>query len=206
MLVPMVSTVFRGKKKDSIDLMIVTFIALDHLPQYNGELSPAGIRGTLVSMQQLAITFGIMISYWIAYGTNRINKSDGTQSDAAWRIPLLIQLVPALILLVGAFFLPHSPRWLMLRGREEECLATLSRLRDMPPDSVSVRAEFMALQAEQMVEEDEKNERYGKGRSAFYYAAKEYQRLFTTGPLLHRLSLAACAQFLQQWSGINAVI
>lgn len=36
----------------------------------NAELAPAGIRGSLVALQQLAITFGILISYWIGYGTN----------------------------------------------------------------------------------------------------------------------------------------
>ena len=40
------------------------------VPMYNAELAPPGIRGSLVALQQLAITFGILISYWIAYGTN----------------------------------------------------------------------------------------------------------------------------------------
>lgn len=38
--------------------------------RYNAELAPPGIRGSLVALQQLAITFGILISYWIGYGTN----------------------------------------------------------------------------------------------------------------------------------------
>ena len=40
------------------------------VPMFNAELAPPGIRGSLVALQQLAITFGIMISYWIGYGTN----------------------------------------------------------------------------------------------------------------------------------------
>lgn len=40
------------------------------VPMYNAELASAGIRGSLVALQQLAITFGILISYWIGYGTN----------------------------------------------------------------------------------------------------------------------------------------
>lgn len=40
------------------------------VPMYNAELAPPGIRGSLVALQQLAITFGILVSYWIAYGTN----------------------------------------------------------------------------------------------------------------------------------------
>lgn len=40
------------------------------VPMYNAELAPPGIRGSLVALQQWAITFGILISYWIGYGTN----------------------------------------------------------------------------------------------------------------------------------------
>lgn len=73
---------------------------------------------------------GILVSYWIAYGTNYIGGTTyPNQSSAAWRVPLGIQLVPALILCVGVIWLPYSPRWLMLRGREEEALDTLAYLR-----------------------------------------------------------------------------
>jgi len=170
------------------------------VPMYNGELAPPGIRGSLVALQQLAITFGILISYWISYGTNFIG------GEAAWRIPLALQLIPAIVLCGGAFFLPYSPRWLMLRGREEECLMTLANLRDAEPESLLIQSEYMALQAEQLVQEDEKHERYGPGKSEFYYAIRDYKRLLTTKTLLHRLFLGASAQALQQWSGINAVI
>lgn len=40
------------------------------VPMYNAELAPPGIRGSLVALQQLAITLGILVSYWIGYGTN----------------------------------------------------------------------------------------------------------------------------------------
>lgn len=176
------------------------------VPMYNGELAPPGIRGSLVALQQLAITFGILISYWIAFGCAYIGGNGINQKSAAWRIPLALQLIPAIVLCIGAFFLPYSPRWLMLKGREEECLMTLSNLRDMEPDSVNIQAEYMALQAEQLVAEDEKHERYGAGQSEFYYAIQDYKRLLFTKSLLHRLFLGASAQALQQWSGINAII
>jgi MFS family permease len=119
------------------------------VPMLNAELAPASIRGTLVGLQQVAICckyrvrmntshsllltpapVGIMISYWIGYGTNFIGGTTyPEQSSAAWRIPLAIQLVPAIILCVGSWFLPFSPRWLMLVGREEESLAVLAKVR-----------------------------------------------------------------------------
>jgi hypothetical protein len=60
------------------------------VPMFNAELAPPGIRGSLVALQQLAITFGIMVSYWIGYGTNYIggttyDRATGIgQSTAAW--------------------------------------------------------------------------------------------------------------------------
>lgn len=95
------------------------------VPMYNAELAPPGIRGSLVSLQQLAITFGILISYWIAYGTNFIggtkyNSVTHTgQSTTAWRLPLSLQLIPGAALCIGALFLPFSPRWLMLKGMQD---------------------------------------------------------------------------------------
>jgi len=177
------------------------------VPMWNAELAPPGIRGSLVALQQLAITFGILVSYWIAYGTNYIGGTTYPgQSTAAWRVPLGIQMLPAIILMVGAYFLPFSPRWLMLKGREEECLTTLAMLRDRPAENVEVQYEFRALQAERLVEIEAAKERYGVDNVTWKVSFLEYKRLFTTKPLLHRLMLGAAAQGLQQWTGINAII
>ncbi|KAE8542252.1 hypothetical protein D1P53_001738 [Cryptococcus gattii VGV] len=175
------------------------------VPMFNAELAPPGIRGSLVALQQLAITFGIMISYWIGYGTNYIGGTGASQSTAAWRIPLGVQLVPAVILCVGSCFLPFSPRWLMLRGREEECLANLAKLRQSTEDAPEVQYEFRALQAERLVEREAAKERYGQDDVNLRVTLLEYKRLFTTKALLHRLLLGAGCQTLQQWTGMNAI-
>ena len=77
---------------------------------YSAELAPPEVRGSLVALQQFAITFGIMISFWIDYGTNYIGGTGETQSEAAWRLPIALQLVPALVLGSGILFMPFSPR------------------------------------------------------------------------------------------------
>jgi len=74
------------------------------IPMYNSECAPPEVRGGLVALQQLAITTGIMISFWIDYGTNYIGGTGPTQSDAAWLVPLGLQLAPALLLLGGMAF------------------------------------------------------------------------------------------------------
>jgi MFS family permease len=106
-------------------------------------MSPPEVRGSLVALQQLAIVFGIMVSFWIDYGTNYIGGTGETQSEAAWRLPLALQIVPALILGVGTIFLPFSPRWLVSKGREEEALQVLSRTRELPPDNELLNLEFL---------------------------------------------------------------
>ncbi|WVQ78643.1 hypothetical protein IAT38_000730 [Cryptococcus sp. DSM 104549] len=176
------------------------------VPMFNAELAPPGIRGSLVALQQLAITFGILVSYWIGYGTNYIGGTGEGQHAAAWRVPLALQLIPGVILCVGAVFLPFSPRWLMLRGRQEECLETLAKLRSSVPEDPKVQYEFRALQAERLVEIEAAKERYGQETVNFRVTMAEYKRLLTTKPLLHRLMLGAGAQALQQWTGINAII
>ena len=115
------------------------------LTRLSAELAPPEVRGSLVALQQLAITFGIMISFWIDYGTNYIGGVGETQSEAAWRLPIALQLVPALILGIGILFMPFSPRWLVNNSREEEALAVLSRARGLPPNSDLVQIEFLCV-------------------------------------------------------------
>ena len=84
-----------------------------------------------------------MISFWIDYGTNFIGGTGATQSQAAWGIPLALQLVPAIILGVGILFMPFSPRWLVNQERDDEALAVLSKARNQPIDSEMVQIEFL---------------------------------------------------------------
>ncbi|KAF5342615.1 hypothetical protein D9611_001585 [Ephemerocybe angulata] len=115
------------------------------VPLYNAEIAPPEVRGSLVGLQQLAITFGIMVSFWIDYGTNYIGGTDEHQHEAAWRIPLALQLVPAVVLGVGILFMPFSPRWLVNQERDEEALQVLSSARNLPVDHELVRIEFFYL-------------------------------------------------------------
>jgi MFS family permease len=179
------------------------------VPMWNAEVASPGIRGALVALQQLAITFGILVSYWIAYGTNYIGGTSYDpvtrtgQSTAAWRVPLALQIVPGIVLCVGACFLPFSPRWLMLKGREQECLDVLCYLRNGPPDDPAINFEFKSLQAERMAEKIRAQEVHGQADENWRTALSDYRRIFTTKSLLHRLLVGAGAQMLQQWTGIN---
>lgn len=95
---------------------------LSHVvPMYQSEISPPEIRGSLVALQQFAITVGILVSFWLDYGFHFIggvtcmkNAKEGEfdpydipasgcdgQKEITWRVPLALQIVPALILGIG---------------------------------------------------------------------------------------------------------
>jgi MFS family permease len=178
------------------------------VPLYNAELAPPEVRGALVGLQQLAITFGIMVSYWIGYGTNFIGGTGAGQSDAAWLIPICIQLLPSTVLAAGMLmFMPQSPRHLMNKGREEECLQTLARLRNASPDEIRVRIEFLEIKAARDFEVLRAAEQYpqwqdGSFNSNFRIGLADYMSLVTNKALLKRTTIAVLVMVFQQWNGV----
>ncbi|POS86566.1 putative high-affinity glucose transporter [Erysiphe pulchra] len=89
------------------------------VPVYISEIAPPSKRGRLVACQQWAITWGILIMYYIAYGCSFI---DGT---SAFRIPWGLQMLPAIFLFIGMLFLPESPRWLAKNNYWDEATQVL---------------------------------------------------------------------------------
>jgi MFS family permease len=97
-------------------------------PLYISEISPPEDRGTLLVLEEFAIVSGIVIAYWITYGTRYMS------GEWSWRLPFLLQMVLALVLDAGLYWLPFSPRWLMSKGRSDEALQSLTKLRKLPAD------------------------------------------------------------------------
>jgi sugar porter (SP) family MFS transporter len=88
-------------------------------PLFLAEMSPARIRGALVSLNQLAITIGIAVAYFIDYEL---------AASQNWRWMFMTAVFPALILILGMIFLPESPRWLARAGHRERALEGFHRL------------------------------------------------------------------------------
>ena len=168
------------------------------------------MRGFLVALQQLSTTLGIMISYWIGYGTNYIGGTGQGQSDWAWRTPLLIQGIPAIILALGVVFvLPFSPRMLVNRGRDDEALKVLTRLRNLPQDDILLRYEFLEMKAEVLFEQRLFAARFphlGEGNSVWRREFAQYTNIFRTKDNFKRVAIAGLIMFFQQWSGIDSII
>ncbi len=88
-------------------------------PLYLAEMSPAKIRGALVSLNQLAITVGIGVAYFVDFSL---------AASRNWRWMFMTAFFPALVLIIGMLFLPESPRWLARRGLRQRALDGFHRL------------------------------------------------------------------------------
>jgi sugar porter (SP) family MFS transporter len=181
------------------------------IPIYNSEVAPPEVRGALVATQQLAITFGIMVSFWIDYGTNYIGGTGDGQTDAAWLVPTCLQLAPALLLLVGMIFMPFSPRWLVHHGREEEARKVLADLRGLDADHELIEIEFLEIKAQSLFEKRSIAEMFPQLReptawNTFKLQFVAIRKLFQTKAMFKRVIVASVTMFFQQWTGINAVL
>ena len=110
-------------------------------------------------------------------------------SSAAWRTPLALQIVPALILAIGILFFPFSPRWLMAQSRDHEALCVLRRIRSA--STVEVLDEYNDIKNEIEFERQQ--------------SIKSYSQFFRP-PLRRRLILGISIQVLQQLTGINSIM
>ncbi|KAL5119957.1 hypothetical protein ACEQ8H_002055 [Pleosporales sp. CAS-2024a] len=203
------------------------------VPMYMSEVSTAAIRGTLVVLQQLSITLGILISYWLEYGTQFIRGTrcapdipytGGTaedprfdaradvgphgctgQSDASWRIPFALQILPGLVLGIGMIFFPESPRYYCMRDNDEAGLLALAKVRQSRPDDEPVQKEYLAIKAEVIFQRQYARDKFpGKSGVALYLAG--YSTLFSTWPSFRRTAIGCCVMFFQQFIGCNAII
>ncbi len=96
-------------------------------PMYIAELAPADIRGKLVSWNQFAIIFGMLIVYFVNYFI-ALQGDEAWLNQVGWRWMFASELIPATIFFVLLFFVPESPRWLILKGRVDEALRILKKL------------------------------------------------------------------------------
>nr|CBS32700.1 hexose transporter [Colletotrichum graminicola] len=175
------------------------------VPLYISEISPPEIRGSLLVFEQLSIVFGIVISFWITFGTKEI------PSHWAWQLPFLIQILPGLLLGFGAVFLPYSPRWLASKGRETEALNSLCKLRVLPDTDPRVRREWMDIIAEARFQTAVLADRHptlvskGDVVSTLKLEAVSWTDCFKKG-CFKRTQVGIFLMFFQQFVGINALI
>ncbi|KAG8742256.1 hypothetical protein FRC10_001743 [Ceratobasidium sp. 414] len=160
---------------------------LTFVPMYQSECAHKSIRGAIITCSQLSTTIGLMIA---AVANQSALKVTGSRS---WRVPIAIQIAFAGVLALGMLFLPESPRYYVKRGRNEDGLRALSRLRQRTTTDPEVVEEF-----EEIVKSAEKDD--AMTRSG-------YLDCFKQGVVKTRTRVLTGLGFLgvQQLTGINFI-
>ncbi|CCU24197.1 galactose-proton symporter [Salmonella enterica subsp. enterica serovar Agona str. 57.A.08] len=145
-------------------------------PLYLSEIAPEKIRGSMISMYQLMITIGILGAY----------LSDTAFSySGAWRWMLGVIIIPAILLLIGVFFLPDSPRWFAAKRRFHDAERVLLRLRDT------------SAEAKRELDEIRESLQVKQSGWALFKENSNFRRAVFLGILL---------QGMQQFTGVNVIM
>ncbi|KAH4048146.1 hypothetical protein HBI82_211250 [Parastagonospora nodorum] len=173
-------------------------------PLYISEIAPPEIRGALLVLQELSIVLGIVVAFWTTYGTRYM------AGEWAWRLPFFLQMVPGFVLGVGIFFLPFSPRWLSAKGRDDEALQVLAKLRRAPTNDSRVFQEWCEIRAEVTFKQEVNRERHPELQAPtrsnrIKLELASWMDCFRHG-CWKRTVVGVGIMFFQQFVGINALI
>ncbi len=161
-------------------------------PMYISEISPAHMRGRLVSLNQLAIVSGILLAQVVNWLIARPVPSGATAQDIlmswngqwGWRWMFAATVIPSLLFLVATFLVPESPRWLAAKGRNKQALKVLARLGG-------------DAYAEQVMRDFAETNEAQPERSLM--------RELSSHGMAKILLLGVFLAILQQWCGINVI-
>ena len=156
------------------------------IPVWQSECSRAHNRGFLVCFEGAIIAVGTFVAYWIDFGLSYVDTS------VQWRFPVAFQIIFAMLVTVGALMLPESPRWFVMRGRDQEACEVLASLSNTTPDSDDVLSDLNLMKAD-LKSQSEK---------------ASWKTLFTFGKTqeFQRMMIGCSGQFFQQFTGCNAAI
>ena len=98
-------------------------------PLYIAEIAPARIRGKLVSMNQFAIIFGMLVVYFVNYYIS-LQGDDTWLNLVGWRWMFASEIIPAFLFLVMLIFVPDTPRSLVLKSKQDKALAVLTKVNN----------------------------------------------------------------------------
>lgn len=163
------------------------------IPQYIAECSPPAIRGGLVGLFEICLQLGTVIGFWINYG---VNQNISPDSRSQWMIPVGVQFGPAILLVIGMFFVVDSPRWLIKNGHLEQATKDLTWLRQLPADHPYILHEMSDI--EQQLKHEEELGSGGNGLKSMFKEAFNKETL-------PRLIAGCTIQILQNTTGINAI-
>jgi SP family arabinose:H+ symporter-like MFS transporter len=194
-----ISAVYSALSPDFANLVIARMIgglgvgaALIIAPMYIAEIAPAAIRGKLVSFNQLNIVLGISVAFFTNYLILQLGKSEASWAQSlnfagySWRWMLGLESLPAILYFIFLFFVPDSPRWLIMHGRNEEALGIMERLSSRQEAEQELQNVLESISSDQ-----------SKQKVPFRELFKPAMRLV--------LTIGIAIAILQQITGINSV-
>ena len=158
-------------------------IASMNAPMYIAEIAPSAIRGKMVTYYQLAIVIGFFVVFLATYFIGN-NLSEAENIQFGWRRMFWSELIPSCLFLLLLFFVPKSPRWLALKGNNEEALIVLTKIHGQE-------------QASKEILEIQDSFKTSNDGSKVNYFSKIILGIILIGTTL---------SILQQFTGINAVM
>ncbi|KAL6411941.1 hypothetical protein AUP68_04321 [Ilyonectria robusta] len=118
-------------------------------PCYVSEMAHPSWRGTLTGLYNCTWYIGSIIASWVVYGCSYMTTASGDPDQKAWRIPIWCQMITSGFVVLGVFFLPESPRWLMAQDRYQDAakvLATYHGDGDVKHPMVQLQLQEMSTQ------------------------------------------------------------
>ncbi|EIN08312.1 sugar transporter STL1 [Punctularia strigosozonata HHB-11173 SS5] len=168
------------------------------IPMWQSECSPPHKRGMLVMIEGLLITGGICMAYWIDFAFfwldpvsqhTTFELNDFPHRSASWRVPIAFQILLCIPTFI-TIWMPESPRWLMLKGREEEARRVMASLDELPLDDPEIDLKIQEIRESLALAQ-------GIGVIDLFRQGKEKN--------FHRMALGFVNQMFQQISGINLI-
>ena len=163
-------------------------------PLYISEVAVAQYRGRLVSLYQLAVTVGFLGAYLINYQLLAYAESGNQLSmdwlnkifvTEVWRGMLGMETLPAVLFFIIIFFIPESPRWLIVRGKEEKAVNILERIYNSVSEAASQLKETKSVLTSE--------------------TKSEWAMLMKPG-IFKAVIIGVCIAILGQFMGVNAVL
>ena len=158
-------------------------VASMNAPMYIAEIAPSNIRGRMVTYYQLAIVIGFFVVFLATYYIGN-NLTVAENIEFGWRRMFWSELIPSGLFLILLFFVPKSPRWLALKGKDKEALIVLEQINDTEVASKEM------LQIKNSLNQN------NDGIKVSYFSKA----------ILIIIAIGTVLSMLQQFTGINAVL
>ncbi|HKK61010.1 MAG TPA: sugar porter family MFS transporter, partial [Bacteroidales bacterium] len=194
-----ISAIYSALSPDFLNLIIARMIggigvgaALIVPPMYIAEIAPPQFRGRLVSFNQLNIVIGLSVAFFTNYLILQWGDSGSASAESLnvadnnWRYMLSLEAIPAVLYFIALFFVPESPRWLALRGKNEQAVNVLSRFEERAQAEKDLKS---------LISEDTGDNKLSR---------LPLKELFRPA-IRYVLTIGVVIAILQQITGINAV-